>query len=542
MRLLVVDDDFSVANGIVTHLPWDKLKIDEVTAVNSAGEAREAFRNGNFEIVLCDIEMPVESGISLVEWIRENYPSVLCIFLTAHAEFEYAQKGVQLGCFDYILQPTTYENIEEVLRRAVNQVNIDRYKKELQQLALDVRNNEQTMIRHMLREYLYGEGENAEAQIAQLGNFGCHLEEMKEFTLLRIQIFAGAQDELPDRDVRAFIIQNVISEMIPNKNMTVVSAALSRAENLVLLPDFSLLPVRFEEIMEEFRKTIARVFHYKTALYVLVDTEHGLPMLREASRRISAAASDNVQEADQVFWIEQNGEREEQMFGETWGRGKLIRNTMRFNFARWQQLFNSGYYDIVETEISTYLTDVLSGDIGLNELVEFHELFSQMILLIMYKADINVFDFFTEIKLPYQVFMDSYYSINQLRETCLFVIKCLRSQHNLNKDYEDEISRARTYILDHILEDLSVQEVADYVHFSPEYLTKMFRRTFGKNVKEYILDEKFAIAKDRLKNTRLSVSTIGADIGYTNLSHFITIFKKKEGMTPNEYRKSLNMD
>lgn len=74
------------------------------------------------DVLLCDIEMPPTNGFALLRWAQERFSGVVCIFLSAHAEFEYAQEAVKLGSFDYILQPAPYAEIEAAVERAAGKV------------------------------------------------------------------------------------------------------------------------------------------------------------------------------------------------------------------------------------------------------------------------------------------------------------------------------------------------------------------------------------------------------------------------------------
>lgn len=55
----------------------------------------------------------------MIRTIRERYPESLTVMLTSHADFEYAQESIRLGCFDYLVQPAPPEEIERVLQRAM---------------------------------------------------------------------------------------------------------------------------------------------------------------------------------------------------------------------------------------------------------------------------------------------------------------------------------------------------------------------------------------------------------------------------------------
>ena len=78
--------------------------------------------------------------------------------------------------------------------------------------------------------------------------------------------------------------------------------------------------------------------------------------------------------------------------------------------------------------------------------------------------------------------------------------------------------------------------MAGYIGLNPEYFTRLFKRETGHNIKDYILQCKFTIAKDLLSNSNLPISMVALELGYSNFSHFTQMFKRVEGFTPKEYR------
>ena len=122
MNVLVVDDQPDVVQGVISGVDWERVGISQVFPAYSVKEAQAVFLREQVDILLCDIEMPPTDGFALLRWIQERKPEVGCIFLSAHAEFGYAQEAMKLGGFDYILQPAPYEEIEEALLRAVGKV------------------------------------------------------------------------------------------------------------------------------------------------------------------------------------------------------------------------------------------------------------------------------------------------------------------------------------------------------------------------------------------------------------------------------------
>jgi YesN/AraC family two-component response regulator len=154
-----------------------------------------------------------------------------------------------------------------------------------------------------------------------------------------------------------------------------------------------------------------------------------------------------------------------------------------------------------------------------------------------YKHDIDVIELFTE-EYSYNDYMDGFKNTQALRDSISYIIPVITSF--AGEDYQkNDVQRAKKYILNNISQNLSVKSVADYVHLSPEYFTKLFKKEVGQNIKNYILQVKVDVAKDLLGNHNIPISIIALDLGYSNFSHFTQMFKKFENVTPTEYRNNL---
>ena len=123
MTLLLVDDQINVINGLMNGINYRKLEIDTVRPSTSVQEAKTLICENQIDILMTDIEMPGENGLQLLHWVSENYPDIVCILLTSHADFSYAQESIKLGCFDYVVQPAPYQEIEDALLRAAGSDN-----------------------------------------------------------------------------------------------------------------------------------------------------------------------------------------------------------------------------------------------------------------------------------------------------------------------------------------------------------------------------------------------------------------------------------
>ena len=72
MKILVVDDQPDVVAGILDGVNWRALHVEKAYSALSAAEAKDLLLREKIDILLCDIEMPGESGLSLVSWLQKQ--------------------------------------------------------------------------------------------------------------------------------------------------------------------------------------------------------------------------------------------------------------------------------------------------------------------------------------------------------------------------------------------------------------------------------------------------------------------------------------
>lgn len=118
MNILIVDDQPNIISSLVRNIQWRDLGITEVYTATSALSARRILETRKVHILLTDIEMPVESGISLLSWVRQKGIALECIFLTSHTDFYFAQQAIGLDAVDYVVQPARNEDILRALENA----------------------------------------------------------------------------------------------------------------------------------------------------------------------------------------------------------------------------------------------------------------------------------------------------------------------------------------------------------------------------------------------------------------------------------------
>ena len=124
INLMIVDDENIIVEDLKSGVDWEKLNITNVYTASNINAAKEIFNTQNISILLCDIEMPHGNGLELLSWVREHFSETETIFLTCHADFNYAIEAIRKGSFDYLLKPITYEDLEIVLCKAIRMIQV----------------------------------------------------------------------------------------------------------------------------------------------------------------------------------------------------------------------------------------------------------------------------------------------------------------------------------------------------------------------------------------------------------------------------------
>lgn len=113
-----------------------------------------------------------------------------------------------------------------------------------------------------------------------------------------------------------------------------------------------------------------------------------------------------------------------------------------------------------------------------------------------------------------------------------YLIHKIKTEHG----YSSVVLDCCTYIRANLHEQISVADIAQYVHLSPSYISSKFKQETGLSLLQYIRREKIQEAKALLKSD-MSLMDIAMDLGFTTQGQFTESFKKECGMTPTEFKK-----
>lgn len=121
-RILVVDDEESIREFLNIML---KKEGYDVTCVEDGQKAIDILKKKTFEMVISDLQMPQVTGLELLKFVKENYPDLLFMLITAFGTTETAVEAMKLGAYDYITKPFKLDEVRINISNALKSKTLE---------------------------------------------------------------------------------------------------------------------------------------------------------------------------------------------------------------------------------------------------------------------------------------------------------------------------------------------------------------------------------------------------------------------------------
>lgn len=215
-KVLIADDEPKIRKGIKMSIDWQKMDLELCGMATNGKEAFSMIEEYNPDICLIDICMPFINGLSVIEKIHKINEQIICIVITGYDDFEYAQKAVSVGAFEYILKPVDEIKLNEALIRAKKVLS-----KEFS-INARLRNAENTLEKHIdfLREQFFNDiiSDNVTTK-EEMQEFAqiYHIDYKASYIVLKVCYMeeTGVTDsKIYSRKLFEFALRNIFSEIL----------------------------------------------------------------------------------------------------------------------------------------------------------------------------------------------------------------------------------------------------------------------------------------------------------------------------------------
>lgn len=489
-NVLLVDDEPMVTDGMSRFFNWEESGFTVVATATSVARALTFLEGNDVDLVITDVNMPVQNGIDLIRILKEEYPNIKTIILSGYSEFSYAQSALRLGALDYLTKPVNFQSLKSVLSSAKELLDKMNSKDDISNLLKN------TLLLNFINGYPYDE-EKA----------GTILDTKKPIFVAKLSV---------EHDDMTSVIDRIKEEY---RNVTVLSA--EENSNFLIFEDVddeNTLRLSLSHLIMDYQNVSiglsGRGDDYSALRTLSLEAMKALKC-QYATGRAGIMSYSQVQ--NQYIDIEKHHE-------------SIIKEMI--------EILSSS--DKRDSAIDYYVSTLLSigGDLS------YQKRFSTEMLVEINLAMKN-YDIDSEIgrDLLSSTLIDAAKASGK-DDLATIVSKYLASVvEALDKRdgsmLDGELSeRVKAYINIHYSENLSLSTLADFFYVSPVYLSRVFKKKTGTNYIDYLTHVRIEKAKEYLEDKSMKVYSIPPLVGYDNPRYFNQLFKEIVGMTPSEYRES----
>ncbi|MNO25465.1 Transcriptional regulatory protein ZraR [compost metagenome] len=529
-RIMVVDDE-AIQRRVLGQMIREILPDCEVFEANNGKIALDIVRSTVFDVIITDIKMPIMDGFGFIEHMNEISADTKIIILSSYRYFEYAQRALRLGAFDYLLKPVKEENICLLLQKVQESIEQEkRMSSEQEILSKQLHSSMNVYYEHLLQEWIQNGLSHARfMELQRQYSFGpcgavivTRMEDGDPADLPAARL-EGMRKALPV--MLASLLDPAypaVSFFSPKHRMTMISIVTAKHPSEVM-------PTDAVRALEEYSQRLSAQYPMSFTVGVgNVRTDFG----HEAGHSYKEA----LEAADFRYFL--SGERVIQYSG----LSGLIA-PMHYDFHKDEELFKEAIR-AMKSEMILRLTDDLFSRVLENGL-PYREQWLQSIVHLVFHIAPAVKGFLSE---------EDYRSMLSEAESgltsCANYGDCKKQfseimkrfmtilQSNRAKKHETIIEKCLNYIDLHYKDDISLDFVANQLFFSPNYLSVIFKNYLGVSFTKYLSDIRLKKAVHLLEIGDMKVYEIAGKVGFKDEKYFYRVFKTKFGVTPDEYRKN----
>jgi two-component system response regulator YesN len=517
LKVLIVDDEEHVREGIDLAIDWEKFGIAERLQAEDGRQALDLLRLHKPAIMFCDMSMPGMDGTELLHQLREEGFDTQVIVVSGHDDFQYTRAVIRANGLDYLLKPFSKRDLEQVLEQAVMAWN-DREVCLLEERETDfkIKRADALVDEQKLAAFLKGESFFHEGLRGLLHKGGLSSERLRVALILPCNRMDLVERRFKgDRELFVFAINNIAHETLRPYG----AHYLCRFDDyqwvlLTALTGSYQSASEHRRCMEKVTQAWRDILDLNAFIGICdseVDASGVLGAIGEArsallmsdiwkdSAKAEIASGEPPRLTDQQFLLQTTLDTGKKAYA-----AEIIRTFV-------QSLRQRGSLRLKDLQASTIEANLLLERAG--RLLPASKVTADL-LMPLWISDLNEWE---------RTFIQHWWTIME--------------EQGRDGFGNRGVEAIREYIERHFQEELSLSVLSEQFHFSPQYIAKKFKELYNTTVMTYLTEIRMDKAKSLLRFTDKPVSEIANSLGYDDENYFGKVFKKQQGVSPLQFRK-----
>ncbi|MDQ0192918.1 response regulator transcription factor [Paenibacillus wynnii] len=543
-KLILVEDEEDVREGIIAQIDWAKYGFEVVDQAENGREAAESIDRLMPDVVVTDIQMPFMNGLQLAEWIRSRHPNTKIIILTGYDEFEYAQRAIKLQIDEYVLKPFSAQELIDILIKVREQIEAEISEKENVYVLSEHYRKSLPVLREQFLSSLVSRRLRPAEIAEKSAEYGLKLYgALFQASVISVDYIRGdgqpntsgtrqiSLRDTGDRNLQLFAVLNIAEEICMKHGFGKV---FIHRDDIVMLSvsgtlDEAEITGKTFAILEEIRQSVQR--------FLKLTITAGAGTVCQSAALLFNSFADALQALDyrlvlgnnRVIWIEDVESRSNRMLAYDELTEQALIRTLKLGTVQEltetiDELFSGLDVDHVSTQdYQIFLLEIITS-----------------ILRVAKEAGSETTELFGP-GFSSLMIMNRFNNLGEAKQWIISV--CTRLMDNIaterQSSYKLLIEQAKGYIRAHYEEsDISVGKVCQHLHISTGYFSSIFKKEMKMTFVSYLLQIRLEAAKDLLRSTELKAFEIAEKIGFADPNYFSFCFRKKYGQSPKEYKNS----
>ncbi|MCR5620403.1 MAG: helix-turn-helix domain-containing protein [Treponema sp.] len=512
-NILLTDDEQIMIDSLKFIIEKNFPSETKLFQALSGSTALEIAAREQVDIIFMDINMPGLNGLETVKFILQARPETIIVILSAFDRFQYAQEAVNLGVYRYLTKPVNRNTVVETLRNAMNIVDQKRGRRNSEEELHKKLDIVSPMVES---DFIYSAALSGTKDVSEYFSYFGISGSAWCFCCLE---FPGMNEKKQNESY------DNIRTLLGSRAKCITGSFMANR-----LATFFYFPLAggLEKLENEAKDTLSSIYNIlclniSPGIRAGVSTFFTDPdMTGTAYNEALEALNSTPGEGGILFAGKAVAKRKDTDPG-TIAEG-IFGRIRAGDCASIRHLLNS---------YAAALQESYEGDMG-------------KIKNAIFELLVNVRNITTEIDCNYQNDeFSSAFSVlsaaDSMGSVLDFALKrceeCATDVMKFSSTKDNHIvKKAEDYIEKRMSEDLSLEDVAAAINVSPSYLSRMFKDVKGENYINYLTDMRLRRARELLRDPRMPIKEISAEIGFNDQNYFSRIFKNKFGMTPTEFR------
>lgn len=520
----MADDEEIVRRGFEAKIDWTGAGFEFLPPCANGRDAIAAIEESLPDVVMTDIHMPHADGLSVAAHVMERHPGILVVILSGYDDFGYAQAAIRNKVFDYVLKPVSSRDLLGLLAKIRLKLDADRRSRDDETALKQKAELSGDLLRERaLADFASGTSIQATApEAAALLGF-----DPGAMACAAIVAESDAAERAPASGGEALGIRARMSGALQQARR---SAAFFPSEGRGAALVFEAGSTRCDASVAAVASAL--LSDGGPALRVGIGRSYAgwMDAPRAYAEAAAALAYRLVREPGEAFVYARASEDRESL-------GELRSREERLCLA-----LRTGATGRVAELAGAFIEALACA--GLSPQRVRHE-----VLALFSRArdeltavGVSAEALSNKLAVDYYRFAEGLDRPEAISAALLRIAEVAASSLEASSLHEPEwkILDFKDFVARHYAEPaLSIGKAAERLAISESYLSKLLRRRLGLSFVDYVSDYRVERAKELLATSDMLAYEVAEAVGYPDARYFASLFKKRTGMTPTEYRKSL---